>query len=294
MPPAASSTVERVQLTVVRHLSRARRALRQPTLDDHAIHEARKDLKRARSGLRLLRPLDESAYVRENMRLRDAARRLSSVRDAKVLLARIAKLLEDEKKPERRAPLVALRKDLRNARRRDWRALRSDKRIERIEGSLAVAASHVRDWRTAPEAGVAPAYAVRRLYRKGRKALERSQKDPTDERLHEARKQAKHLAQALEILAGKKPKKKARKVLSRANDVGDWLGDDHDLAVVESRLVAHPAADEKSKKKLHSRLDKERARLQKKALKAADKLFRRKTKRVLARAAGRVPLSDPA
>ena len=51
---------------------------------------------------------------------------------------------------------------------------------------------------------------------------------------------------------------------------------------VQVMVVAEPVADEKTRKKLRSRLDKKRARLQKKALKAADKVFRKKTKQVLA------------
>jgi CHAD domain-containing protein len=52
-----------------------------------AIHDARKRLKKARAALRLARaalPGDE--YRRENDTLRDAARPLSEVRDAEVLI----------------------------------------------------------------------------------------------------------------------------------------------------------------------------------------------------------------
>jgi CHAD domain-containing protein len=287
MQSANNSPVELVRRAVIRHISHARKALSQPSLDDDAVHDARKDLKRARSGLRLLRPLDEAGYQRENMRLRNAARRLSAVRDDKVLLARLGQLLEEEKKPARRQLLIALRKELRNQRRRKWRALRSDELTQYIEDALGTAARRVRKWPTPAEADAAPALAVHRLYRKGRKALARSRKDPSDEQLHEARKQAKHLGQALEILAGKTPPKKAKKVLDRADDVGDLLGDDHDFAVVEAKLLARPVGDAKTKKKLRARLEAKRARLQKKALAEADKLFRKKTRRILRRAAKR-------
>ena len=46
--------------------------------DDDSIHEARKELKKARATLRLLRDaLGKKAYKRENTALRDAARPLS-------------------------------------------------------------------------------------------------------------------------------------------------------------------------------------------------------------------------
>src|SRR5687768_8143387 len=131
------SAVEHVRKAVILHISRARKALRRPALDDDAVHDARKDLKRARSGLRLLRPLDEAAFRRENMRLRNAGRRLSAVRDDKVLLERVTALLAKEKQPARRQLLLALRKDLRNDRRRDWRTLRTNERMHGIGDSLA-------------------------------------------------------------------------------------------------------------------------------------------------------------
>ena len=288
MQPGNHSSVALIQKAVVRHIGNARRKLHQ-SLDDDAIHGARKDLKRARTGLRLLRPLDERAYHRENLRLRDIGRRLSAVRDGKVLLARTATLLEQEKKPQRRELIVALRRELHKTRRRDWRMLQSNGHLERIEDSLAAAARHLRHWPIPEDADTLSALAVRRLYRKGRKAFAQSCKDPSDERLHEMRKQAKHLAQALELLAGKKPPKKAKKLLYRADHIGDWLGDDHDFAVVESRLMAEPKANAKAKRKLGALIEKRRLRLQKKALKAGEKLFRKKTRRALVRAAIKPP-----
>ena len=278
-----SVTLARIQRAIGRHITHARKALAGPELDDEAVHAARKELKRARSGLRLLRPLDETAYRRENMRLRNAARRLSPVRDDKVLLARLTYLIAEEKRPTRRQLLMDARKDVRNARRRDWRALRSAEELERIDQALAAAAKRVRRWLSPPQGPgeAAPELAVQRLYRKGRKALERSRKDPSDECLHEARKQAKHLAQALEMLGGRKPPKKAVKVLERADDLGDWLGDDHDLAVLESRCLSLPADADKPKRKIARRLEKRRARLQDKALDTGRKLFRGKTRRVI-------------
>ena len=284
---AVNGSIARIQRAVGRHIAHARKALAAPELDDEAVHAARKDLKRARSGLRLLRPLNETTYRRENTRLRNAARRLSPVRDDKVLLTRLNELIADEKQPERRRLLLVARKDVRNARRRDWRALRSADELERIDEALATAAKRVRKWPMPPQGnGVeAPDAAVRRLYKKGRKALKRSRKDPSDETLHEARKQVKHLAQALEILAGRQPPKKADKVLDRADDLGDCLGDDHDLAVLEARCLATPVTTDKAKRKLARRLEKRRVRLQEKALDAGRKLFRKKTRRVLRRAA---------
>jgi CHAD domain-containing protein len=54
---------------------------------DETIHDTRKRLKRVRAGLRLLREaMGEGRYRRENALIRDAARPLTELRDAKVLL----------------------------------------------------------------------------------------------------------------------------------------------------------------------------------------------------------------
>ncbi|HYN14009.1 MAG TPA: CHAD domain-containing protein, partial [Burkholderiales bacterium] len=67
-------------------------------LSDESIHELRRELKRARAGLRLLRQaVGDPAYTRENAALRDAARPLAPVRDATVVLQALDRLVEKNK-----------------------------------------------------------------------------------------------------------------------------------------------------------------------------------------------------
>src|SRR5262245_8391530 len=68
------------------HIDRAIRTLRQRSLAAKPVHEVRKEMKRTRAGLRLLRvALGETSYRRLNRSVRDAARALTPIRDAKVL-----------------------------------------------------------------------------------------------------------------------------------------------------------------------------------------------------------------
>src|SRR5262249_43493939 len=61
---------------------------------DEAVHEARKSLKKIRAVLRLVRPaVGEKCYRRENTCFRDAGRPLTEVRDARILLETLDKLL---------------------------------------------------------------------------------------------------------------------------------------------------------------------------------------------------------
>jgi hypothetical protein len=62
---------------------------------DEAVHETRKCFKKVRAVLRLVRPvIGTKAYRAENTCLRDAARPLTEVRDAKILIETLDGLIE--------------------------------------------------------------------------------------------------------------------------------------------------------------------------------------------------------
>jgi CHAD domain-containing protein len=90
-PPDALRACAREQLDDALSLLGDERA-RDPA---KAVHEARKDLKKARAVLRLARPaLRSKAYRRENGALRDAGRLMSAARDADVLVTTMEGLAE--------------------------------------------------------------------------------------------------------------------------------------------------------------------------------------------------------
>src|SRR3954463_9871522 len=108
---ARKPVVEAVRDMLCSRIVAARTVLANPrTLDDEAIHTARKHLKAARAGLRLLRHVvGDGRYALANRRLRDAARPLSRVRDAKVLIETTARVADDEANPGFRRMLARLR-----------------------------------------------------------------------------------------------------------------------------------------------------------------------------------------
>src|SRR5215470_11897599 len=78
-----------------RQVRSALKKLGRGTTSDRSVHSARKELKKARATLRLLRDaLGRSTYKKENAALRDAARPLSEVRDGRVLLDALNSLVE--------------------------------------------------------------------------------------------------------------------------------------------------------------------------------------------------------
>ncbi len=90
----ALPTLSTVLDELLHHIATALAALRAHKASDERIHQARKQLKRARANLRLLRDaIGKRAYARENAALRDAARPLSGVRDAMVLIQTLDRLI---------------------------------------------------------------------------------------------------------------------------------------------------------------------------------------------------------
>ncbi len=201
-----------------------------------AVHEARKDTKKLRSALRLVRPvLGEQAYERENSRYRDAARRLSGVRDAQVRAETIDGLAErfaDDPPPGGwEAVAAALAADEQPA---DLDALREQAAAEIEAGRSALTNLSL------PARGAALLRpGLRRSYARGRKRFREAAADPSDERLHEWRKRSKDLWYQLRLMRpGWRPV--LEPLADQVHELSDLLGDDHDLAVLRADLDGAP------------------------------------------------------
>lgn len=246
---------------------------RQP--NDQAMHQVRKDLKRARAALRLLREaVGEAAYARENLELRDAARPLAGVRDASVALEVLRELLETEKKPARRAMLLELRRRLHGERLHARRKLLRGWKLAGIERTLQDAGQRVEYWRVPLDDAQVLRAGFERVYRKGRKALKKARVEGSTESRHESRKQVKYLQQAAAIVANDESRR-LKKLAKRAESVAERLGDEHDLAALQARLAALPGQS-KAERKLIAHIEARRVKLQRKALKLARRMYRKK------------------
>jgi CHAD domain-containing protein len=196
------------------------------------IHEARKDLKKIRSLLRLVRDgLGKKAYRRENCRYRDAARLLSGARDAEIRV-RTLELLERRFGPELAATEVAaLRKRLEGERPRGADAGQLD-RLDRAAAAIAEGRTLIGDWPLGDGGDwelLEP--GLRRSYRRGRKAMKRVREDPGDESAHEWRKRVKDLWYHLRLLRDADPEELGP-AAEQVHELSDLLGDHHDLSVL--------------------------------------------------------------
>jgi hypothetical protein len=255
----------------------ALRALRHEPLDDESVHAVRKHIKQARAALRLLREsVGERAYRRENRRLRDASRPFARMRDTRITTQTLAALHRPVPAGERPV-LQALSARLAIEQHRARRQLEGA-RLDRVARSLQTAGRVAQSWQKKRVASDAVLSDLKRAYRKARTAAAAARAQRSSESLHEARKQAKYLSSMLEIV---RPRldgggKARRGALSFA----EFLGDDHDLAVLQEKLDTLPdPAHDGGYRLLKKRVEKRRRRLQGKAMREAKRLYRRRPKR---------------
>jgi len=196
------------------------------------VHEVRKDIKKARSLLRLARPaIPGKTYRRENRYLRDTARGISGARDADVMVETVDELAERYVGRLPKRAFTTLRGRLAKEATASPGAEGDD-----LAGALDAARGRVGAW--APEdcdGGTLRAGAVR-AYARGRDALAVVEHEPSAENLHEWRKRVKDLWYHQRLLrnAWKDPLKA---MADESHRLADLLGDDHDLAVLADRLA---------------------------------------------------------
>jgi CHAD domain-containing protein len=201
-------------------------------IEDAAIHGARKQLKRSRGLMRVVRDgLGRRRFARTNRRLRDASRPLSNVRDAKVLLDTLEILCDTEGLPRRSAEPV--RKAL-EARRRQvrQRVLKDRRSRQAMVKKLRQGSRFIARWSPAEQGWKALGAGLRRTYQHGRVAMEAAAKESSDAALHESRKRAKDLLYVMEFIVQVRPES-LQPIVDDAHALTDLLGDDHDLAVLQ-------------------------------------------------------------
>ena len=244
---------------------------------DESIHDARKCLKRARANMRLLREtIGSTQYARENIALRDVARPLTPVRDAKVMLDTTKDLIEKEKDATSHAMLGRLRRAfLAEQRDRQAELLQDPNGLKSVIRALEQVRRRARDLKIGNGDPQALYTAMKRIYGKGRKAMKDAIADPSDEKLHEARKQAKYLAAAMTTF-GTIGIGAEEKQIKRAESVADYLGDDHDVAILQQKIGVLTSGSGPADNKLSAHLKQRRAKLQKKALKEGEVLYDKK------------------
>jgi CHAD domain-containing protein len=247
-----------------------------------AVHEARKDMKKLRATLKLVRPLiGDKTYGRENARFRDAARALSDVRDAQVRLQTVDALAErfaDDPPPGGWWALRTLLADDDADGNGDLESLRERAADEIERGDAAI-----EDWPLRASGFDLLRPGLKRAYSRGRRRFRDARKEPSDEALHEWRKRSKDFWYHLRLVRRAWPDVMTA-TADEAHELSDRLGDDHDLVVLAADLEdARPPLTDDQLEHLRKVIGKRRKELQGEAFAYGERLFAEKPKRFVER-----------
>jgi CHAD domain-containing protein len=260
----------------------------------HTVHETRKALKRLRALLVLLRAeLGPKRYAREKAALRDCARRLAGARDAEVMLGTLDSLVRrDPSHLKRSAAVSTLRAQL--LAERDTAAAHAI-HDPRVRGEVIVELQAVRAraarWELRERGFKLLAPGLEDIYTRGRKRMRVARRRQSVEALHAWRKRVKDLRYAAETLdrGGKQAggsSKYVRRIARRADRLGEMLGEEHDLALLEARVRERSrqfAGERKTRKRLLALIASRRRKLRKRALREGERLYQRPPRRFLRR-----------
>jgi len=268
-----SGTVE-VRRVVRLSIENARRMLSSAALSDSTVHEARKEIRKSRAAVRLLRDaLGDARFRRENARLRDAARALNGARDARVLVNTLDALRKCHPDLKQDRAAAALARQLREQQRMTRRQLRrptapvavARRTLEQTQFSAGQWPVGHRGW-----SKLGPAF--KRLYAAGRDAARQSRARPDDHQMHEWRKQVKYLRHALQLLEPLQPSKLSKHA-NLARRLADSLGDGHDLAMLRQRALTGELKRTADIKSLLAAIDRRRRELRQEAFALADRVY---------------------
>jgi CHAD domain-containing protein len=241
------------------------------------IHEVRKDIKKARSLLRLVRSgIGGKAYRRENRHLRDTARGVSGVRDADVLVETVDKLAERYVgRLPKRAFATVRRRLAREA--GGSGAVGGDSVSESLVAALNQTRERIDSWGLdACDEATLRAGAVR-AYARGRDALAAVERERSVEALHDWRKRVKDLWYHQRLLRNAWDAQ-LKATAQESHRLADLLGDDHDLAVLAERVADRPGSAALDNETLLSLIAERRAELQHEALELGRRVYAEKPK----------------
>ena len=220
-------------------LAAARRDLNGAGAREQRVHRVRQRLKRVRTLLRVIEPGlgERAAAARES--LNAVARMLAGARDADVAAASARGLAAATP----RAAELGLDRVVEALDREAALAHHEKTPIGEVGRRLGRLIADVAALGTEPfDGGKLLEDALERVYRQGRKSMERAHSSLATPDLHRWRKKVKDLWHLLR-LARKRLSQKGRKAAPMLERLGDLLGLDHDHAMLAEKLALSPTGD---------------------------------------------------
>jgi CHAD domain-containing protein len=271
-----------------------------PRPSPQEVHQIRKDLKSLRALLQLARGnMVKTIRSQENVVLRDAARALSGTRDAEALLGAMEKLFGTLERPKGEAlqPVGSKIVDrIRHQLQAEAAHLLSARELKVVTEQLASMRTRIPDWvfvtGIIQRGSTLLAAGLEQTYRRGRQHYRIVEtigmENATDELWHEIRKQAKALGYQLRLIRRIWPSA-IHAWTDALDELSDGLGDDHDFALIQQRILQLPIEPTDTEQDVNARqallrtIDRRRHRLKTFSLQRARMIYVEKPARFVER-----------
>jgi CHAD domain-containing protein len=215
-----------------------------------AIHNARKEMKKARAVLELARSgISKKKFRRIEKRLEKASERLSAARDAEVIAQTLRDLARRSKGQLQSACIRHMRVDLQHCSRKARKRLvnkgeadRAAEILRRVQKNFAGLKVDGKGWDVIGR-------GVRKAYDEGRAAHADASTNRSAEHFHEWRKAAKSLWYQITLLEPMWPEQ-LDALAQELEILGECLGEDHDLFVLQCWLRERRRENKRSAKQL--------------------------------------------
>lgn len=206
------------------------------------VHQVRKRCKKMRGLVRLVRPSFESTYQAENAWHRDTARQLSEARDAKSMIATYDLVMEHYAEQLNRQTFGSIRREL-TLRHKLLVRDQVDviEKLDEAQDRMYAARDRIKKWTLDEEGFDAIAPGLEKTYRRAREAMQAAFDAPSPEAFHEWRKRVKYHWYHCRLLKNIWPDPMDTRQ-ETAHTLSNWLGDDHDLAVIHETVADEPDA----------------------------------------------------
>jgi CHAD domain-containing protein len=217
-------------------------------------------------------------YRHTNETLRDVARLLSQARDADVLNQALHKLLRRAGGPPGGVDVKKVEKLLLRERSRAKQSVQMRGQLASLRDALSAIRKGAQRWNLKGQNSSVVFSATRRSYSRVRKTRRIASDHRSTNDLHEWRKQTKYLWHQIQVLEPLAPGELGS-YADALHRLADYLGDDHDLAVLRSTLFGSQALLADKCGVLEALIDKRRAALQVRAFASAETLLQQRPRR---------------
>lgn len=265
---------ESIKELIQKRINKCKKALQELSDPHAAIHNARKEFKKIRAICRLVREeIGKDTYKAANYFFRDTGRKLSDARDASAMLETLYKL-EHKLTGNKQQALLKKIKNHYGAKKAAFTRIQINQQqlLPEVLEDLKEAEQYFNHWSFQNQNFSVFHPSLERAYKSCRKGLKNAYKKGTPEAFHQWRKQVKYLRYQIMMLAPVWPRPMAV-LQEELHQLTDFLGDDHDLTVLQEYIETMDISSDSIEKNLLKQIATMKHEYQKQAKPLGHKLF---------------------